>query len=279
MTTTKGTELARINNFKQTLNSNYKSAIINLMGDEKKALRFLSILGTCLTNNPKLLECTQSSLISASLSCADLQLYPSNVAGEAYIIPYKGVAQFQIGFQGYQTLFYRAGGTKIEAHIVYKNDECSYHYGLNPNLVHVPVKLGEEKGEAIGVYSVAMFNGEKLFLVMEKEEIMKHKAKSPSANSEYSPWNPKNDPQLTMWKKTVIKQLAKSLPKNETINKALSAERGEYSINDMPTVTSPKSEEAKNLGDSMIEQPKEDEPNEDKQKEALQEQLQEANKK
>lgn len=49
---------------------------------------------------PKLIDCTQESLIAAFMKCAELKIYPSSVSGEAFILPYneKGVmkAQFQL---------------------------------------------------------------------------------------------------------------------------------------------------------------------------------------
>ena len=57
---------------------------------------------------------------------------------------------------------------------------------------------------------------------------------SKSANGQYgdkySPWNPDNDPELNMWRKTAIKQIAKILPKNEEIYKALDTDNGDSDI-------------------------------------------------
>ncbi len=104
---------------------------------------------------------------------------------------------------------------------MYKNDDFQYEEGLEAHLIHKPNVFAEDKGEAIGVYAVAEMNGTKLFKVMSKAEVMKFKEFSQAKGSDFSPWNAKNDPELHMWRKTVIKQLAKTLPKNETIAKAL----------------------------------------------------------
>jgi hypothetical protein len=47
---------------------------------------------------------------------------------------------------------------------------------------------------------------------MPKEEVMKVKAASPSAGSNYSPWN--GPFELEMWRKTAIRRLSKTLPMN-----------------------------------------------------------------
>ena len=57
---------------------------------------------------------------------------------------------------------------------------------------------------------------------MDKESIMDMGKKfSKSFNSDSSPWKQENDPELWMWKKTVLKQIAKLVPQNETVMRAI----------------------------------------------------------
>ena len=57
---------------------------------------------------------------------------------------------------------------------------------------------------------------------MGKEDILAIGKKfSKSYDSNYSPWNESNDPELWMWKKTCLKQVAKLVPKNERLLKAI----------------------------------------------------------
>ena len=69
---------------------------------------------------------------------------------------------------------------------------------------------------------------------MAKDEVLAFKKFSKSANGQYgdkySPWNPDNDPELNMWRKTAIKQIAKILPKNEEIYKALDNDNDDSDI-------------------------------------------------
>ena len=84
-----------------------------------------------------ILECTPESLINSFIMMASLKLMPSGVSGEAYVLPYenrsKGIceAQFQLGYQGLVTLFYRAGVDAIYADIVREHDTIKI---LNGNL-------------------------------------------------------------------------------------------------------------------------------------------------
>lgn len=197
-------------------------------GNEDITRKFESSAVHVVRKIPKLLECDRSTLMEALITCADLKLFPSSASGEAYILPYKGKAQFQIGYQGLITLFYRAGVETITSKIVYKNDVFEYEEGLTPKLIHKP-NLTEKRGNPTHVYAIAVVNGEKLFHVMSEDDVMKFKKFSQSASSDFSPWN-KNDPELWMWRKTCIKQLGKVLPKNETIHKAISRDNQDSTI-------------------------------------------------
>ncbi len=208
---------------KQVLAVNYQKQINNYFGDEKKALKFLSSVVSSVQRNQSLLKCTPVSLINSFMTMAQLELMPSDVSGEAYVIPYKNEAQFQLGYQGLVTLFYRAGVRSIVAEIVYDKDQFEYKNG---EINHSPDIFSDIRGNAKGAYVIVELQaGGKVSKVMSKKEIMHIGQKfSKSFKSDYSPWNEKNDPQLWMWKKTVLKQAAKLIPKNETIFKAIDAD-------------------------------------------------------
>jgi recombinase, phage RecT family len=163
---------------------------------------------------------------------AQLGLMPSDVSGEAYVLPYKGKAQFQLGYQGLITLFYRAGGQSIQAEIVRKNDKFSYKNGKIEHEIDI-FKSNKDRGEAVGAYAIATVGGQEIVKAMNKDDILNIGIKfSKSYNTDYTPWKEKNDPELMMWKKTVLKQLGKLLPKNETINRALAADNEDSIIGD-----------------------------------------------
>lgn len=217
--------------FKQKLFTDYQRQVTNyFQGDNLKAMKFMSAVVYSVQKNPKLLtECDRDSLMTAFMACAEYELYPSNVSGEAYVIPYKGKAQFQLGYQGMITLLYRVGIESIQTNIVHKNDTFEYEEGLDPKLIHKPDVFGD-RGEPIGVYAVAIVNGRKQIKVLGSKDILKFREFSQAKDSQYSPWNSKNDPELWMWRKTCIKQLAKVLPKTETIQKAIAADNEESTI-------------------------------------------------
>lgn len=220
------------NGLKVFLATNYMAQIKNFFGNEKQAMKFLSSVMSAVQKTPKLLECDAPSLINSFMTMAQLGLMPSDVSGEAYVLPYAGKAQFQLGYQGLVTLFYRAGGQSIRAEIIRAKDLFSYENGTIKHTIDI-FKSNEERGEPIGAYAVALVNGHEIAKAMNKKDILAIGAKfSKSFNTDFTPWKEKNDPELFMWKKTVLKQLGKLLPKNETINKALAEDNQDSVIGD-----------------------------------------------
>ena len=205
---------------KLVLANQYQKQIENFFGDHDRAMEFLSNVVAATQRNPKLLECRPDTLLNSFMVMASLKLMPSGVSGEAYVIPYKGEAQFQLGYQGLVTLFYRAHCKSIVAEIVRANDTFSF---LNGEVHHVANVFSEDRGEAIGAYVVIeLQTGGKISKAMSKKDILAiGKTFSQSFKSDFTPWNEKNDPELWMWKKTVLKQAAKLVPKNETIFRAI----------------------------------------------------------
>jgi recombination protein RecT len=243
---------------KKFLFVNHQKQIENYFGDKDKAMKFLSAVVSDTQRNPALLECEPRSLVNSYMIMAGCGFMPSGVSGEAYVLPYNNnkkvgnewvkikEAQFQMGYQGLVTLFYKAGVTKITSGIVYENDGIEI---TNDEIKHtVDPKLSKkERGEAIGAYVIVTFRGEKIGKYMNGKDILAHAqkfSKSYKPDGKFSPWNPANDPELTMWTKTVLKQHSKLLPKNETINNAIAADNHD-------SVMSDRIEAAKRSSESM----------------------------
>ena len=219
---------------------NYMNQIKNFFGDESKALKFMSSMMADIQKTQKLLDCDGASLINSYMTMAQLGLMPSGVSGEAYVLPYNTkngmAAQFQLGYQGLITLFYRAGGTSVRAEIVRKNDKFSFVNGVVSHEINI-MQSNKERGEAVGAYAIALVNGMELTKVMNKEDIVHiGKTFSKSFNTGFTPWKEAQDPELWMWKKTVLKQLGKMLPKNETIFRAIAEDNKDSVISERAAV-------------------------------------------
>lgn len=219
------------------LNAKYLKQVINFYdGDKRAGLRFLTGFVDYIRRVPKLMGCTPVSLINSAMMIASFRFTPSGTAGEAYIIPYlnHGVleAQFQPGYQGYVTLFYRAGVRAIQGEIVRDQDEFSIENGMIKHVVD-PRKNKEQRGKAIGAYvRVVLPSGEPVFKYMNADDIIAHaKRFSKAFNKQDSPWNEVNDPELHMWKKTVLLQMKSMLPKNSELVRAMEEDYKDSAVN------------------------------------------------
>lgn len=161
---------------------------------------------------PALLDCDRQSIFNSAMSAACLGLEVDGVTGQAYLIPFKGKAQLVIGYKGYNTLAARSGIT-ISGGVVRDSDEFAYELGSSAFVRHVP-RLGN-KGRIIGAWATATSkNRPAVVAVMDIDELMAVKGKSPGARRSDSPWN---DPAIgfpAMCEKTVKRRLARSMPLN-----------------------------------------------------------------
>jgi recombination protein RecT len=160
---------------------------------------------------PKLLECDRQSLFNAAMSAACLGLEVDGVTGQAYLIPFKGRAQLVVGYKGYNTLAARSGIT-ITGAVVREGDEFDYQLGSAAYVRHKPKG---SKGRITHAWACAQsIDRPAVVQVLDIDELMSVKAKSPGAARSDSPWN---DPSIgfpAMCEKTAKRRLARSMPLN-----------------------------------------------------------------
>ena len=179
--------------------------------------RLIRVALTAIAKTPKLLECSQASVIGAVIQAAQLGLDVDGSLGHAFLVPYKSKCQLQIGYRGMIDLARRSGQIiSLSAHVVYENDRFDYAFGLEDKLVHVP-SIGKP-GKPIAVYAVAKLKGGgHQFDVLSIAEIEKARNHSMTTRSD-SPWNTHWD---EMAKKTAIRRLFKYLPVSIEIQRAV----------------------------------------------------------
>jgi recombination protein RecT len=195
--------------------------------------RFVRVLTTTIARDPKLLECDRQSVLAGAMTAAQLGLEIDPSLGRAYLLPYRDsrkgmIAQLIIGYKGYIDLAYRSGQLSgIQAEAVYEADEFEYSLGLKPSLRHVPADQ-DDRGKLKYAYAVAnLANGGTVWRVLNRAQVMKHKAASRGAQSEYSPWNSHEE---EMWRKTAIRAIAALLPLSPELRDAVASdEAGETS--------------------------------------------------
>jgi len=193
--------------------------------------RMVSLFTMAIKSSPEIMSCSQASLIAAVIQTIQLGFLPIPSTGHIYYVPFNNrkkdgrvvrEVQFILGYKGMIELINRSRDAAIlAAECVYENDGFEYSFGLNPTLIHKPVK--ENRGEIIGAYAIAKNKivDEKLFVYLSKDEIEKVRSASKAGNSDYSPWSKWYE---EMAKKTAIKRLAKLLPLSIDIQKQLSTD-------------------------------------------------------
>ncbi|HJR88615.1 MAG TPA: recombinase RecT [Aeromicrobium sp.] len=172
---------------------------------------------TVLRQTPELAKCSPQSFAGALLTAAALGLEPG-VNGEAYLVPYKRECQLIVGYQGYAKLFWQNPLARhLDAQAVYANDDFEYEYGLNPVLRHKPAQ--GDRGEVIYYYAVATLStGGSSFVVLTPGEVKRLRGGKVGTSGGIA------DPMRWMERKTVLRQLIKTLPRSTMLNAAMTAD-------------------------------------------------------
>ena len=190
-------------------NDGVKQKIADRLG--KNAAAFTSALLNIYNSNAQLQNCDGRSILGTAFLAAALNLSIAPSLGQAYIVPFKGKAQFQVGCKGYVQLAHRTGQyTRLHAGKVCEGELK----GFNP-LTDEPI-IGEKISDKVVGYVAHMqlVNGFEKTLFMTKAEIEAHaETYSQSYRTDKtkgwksSPWTTNFD---EMASKTVLKKLLKT---------------------------------------------------------------------
>jgi recombination protein RecT len=230
-----------VGSFTTTIEKYEKKNLTELLeGSSMTPAQFKQIVINEIKRSPKLQEAfvkNPTSLFASILHCAEMGLNPSQMVGEFYFIPYRDSITPILGYKGLITLLMRSSKVKkIWSEVVYEDDEFEYELGLEPKLLHTPNHLAVRNSQNIKcIYACAKIDNEVIFKVMFKNEIQNIINMSKVPNELF--FNDKKDPEQWMAKKTVLKQLAKLMPKDDDrLKKAVSMddniEGGGYLIMD-----------------------------------------------
>lgn len=200
-------QIAPIDSFRQELKlmePNFKPLLPSNVNPEK----FQALVIAAVSNNPKLMECNRQSLWKACVYGAELGLSLNPTLGEADILIIGGQPQFRPRYKGLMKLALQSGEvTSIRAVLVYENDDFQVIEGLKPDIIHKPAR--SNRGALTHAYCVWKLRSqaEPQFEVMDRQQVMRVKARSAAGNS--GPW--KTDEE-EMWRKTVVRRASKYMP-------------------------------------------------------------------
>lgn len=171
--------------FRDLLMENAPSWAIEADGGKSFRMAVISgVMTACETSKEYklLLDCDFQSLIDAVVRIVRRGLTVGD--NIAWLVPYKGIVQDQLGYMGLYNLALRFGiVTSARTQPVFENDHCEIQLGSAPGVDHKPPKAGP-RGLFVGAYSlVKMPSGEVDVEWMDKAEIDKIRSMSPGQNS------------------------------------------------------------------------------------------------
>lgn len=182
-----------------------------VLGKTMPVERLMRTIMISVERLPMLLQCDRQSIFNAAMSAACLGLEVDGVTGQAYLIPFKGKAQLVIGYKGFNTLAARSGIT-ITSAVVREGDDFDYQLGTAAYVRHKPKG---SKGRITHAWACAQsLDRPAVVEVLDIDELMAVKARSPGAKRSDSPWN---DPAIgfpAMCQKTAKRRLARAMPMN-----------------------------------------------------------------
>lgn len=171
----------------------------------KKAQGFISSVLQTVSNNNLLNKAEPMTILNAAATAAALDLPINQNLGFAFIVPFKGKAQFQIGWKGYVQLAQRTGQYKaINVVEVYENQFNSFNAMTEELDADFTV---EGEGNAVGyVGYFKLLNGYEKTVYWSRAKVEKHAKKySQSYKKGYGVWADGEDGFTAMAKKTVLK--------------------------------------------------------------------------
>lgn len=176
-----------------------------------KAPQFIASVTSLVSTNPGFANVDKKSLLSACMTAASLDLPINQSLGFAYIIPYKDVAQFRIGWKGLVQLAQRSGQYRTINVTEVKKGEIESRDRLTGDITFAWIEddAEREKEETVGfVAYFELVNGFHKMLYMTKSELESHaKRYSQSYKANRQGMNPWRDDFDTMARKTVLKLL------------------------------------------------------------------------
>ncbi|ASK24795.1 recombinase RecT [Bacillus subtilis] len=142
----------------------------------KRASQFTASILSLYNSENTLQKAEPMSVISSAMVAATLDLPVDKNLGYAWIVPYKGRAQFQLGYKGYIQLALRTGQ--------YKSINCiPVHEGelqkWNPLTEEIEIDFEKRESESVIGYAAyfELLNGFRKTVYWTKAQVEKHKKK------------------------------------------------------------------------------------------------------
>lgn len=216
--------------------------IIKALPKHITSKRFISSACAYIENAPKLMDCDRNTLVQSIMKAAQMGIVIDGV--ESALVPRKARCTLMIMFQGLLKMVRNSGELKdIQSAVVYEKDEFDYY--TDETGEHLKHRRGwGDRGARKLVYAIARTkDGGTYVEVMDAGQV--DAVKKQGYNSSDSPWNgPFQD---EMWRKSVIRRMAKRLPSStdmESFGQDLDADMDDKPADEPATATSSRLAEA-----------------------------------
>ena len=224
--------------FSQLVNTKEVIASIQNTMTAKQAADFKTAIITLYNTADSLRRCSPTGIIQAGLNSVKYNFPLDNNLGFCYVVPYKGYAQFQIGWRGYVQLAQRTGQYLcINVTEVKEGEYLGFDIASGRPKLGEPAENREELPDVGYLAYFKLLNGAEYYYYQTRQQIETFKNRySPAANC--GPWVSNFS---EMAKKTVLKHLLKNFgPLTAEVASALKADSLNYQGNrcgyDVPTL-------------------------------------------
>lgn len=197
-------------------------------GIDPRALVRYAILDMSAPKADKLRACTPQSIYMGLLACAVAGLEPGALKGHAFLVPFKGQAQYMAGWKGYVVQARRSLEVRsVTPNVVFANDTFDIDLGGGMPPVHKPLLTGP-RGEIIGAYAVAKLVGSRDSIVsyevewMDREDLDAVRRAGKRGDHESDAWTIWED---QMYRKAPVRRIAKRLPMGADYYRGLAIEQ------------------------------------------------------
>ncbi len=179
--------------------------------------KFIRVLQTAINNNQNLANANRISLYAACMQAAQDGLLPDGK--ESALVMFKDRVAYMPMVSGILKKVRNSGELlSITSQIIFKNDDFKFYVDENGEHLHHTPNLFSERGDVIGAYAIAKTKDGGIYIeVMSMEQLESVRKVSRSADS--GPWA--GAFKSEMYRKTVIRRLAKRLPLSTDIEKTL----------------------------------------------------------
>ncbi len=208
-------------------------AIVGRLNDvwssPQMANSFISSVISVANGNPQLRNAEPMSIIGSAMVAATMQLQVIPTLGQCYIIPYKGKAQFQVGYLGLLQLCQRSGQfKKILAAPVHEGEYIS---GDEFDENYVFDKKQKKSDKIVGYMAkFELLNGFTKVAYWDIDRVKAHANKFSEAfrAGKNTPWKTDFD---AMALKTVLKSILKFAPKSVEMQSAMTFDQSVVNTN------------------------------------------------